>query len=381
MIKKRHVPSLLLLLLISGSADGAIERRSVADRTRLASAIALGSVENTSAVEPGDGRIYTDVEIRGHLVTSLGVREQMTQLRVPGGVTETRGLFVSTSPVFRKGETVLVFLRSRANAPFAVIDGQMGKLTIAGDRILESGVRVADVRDQVIGALTTLQSDQVRALEDLFSSIIEERHSAKGDLNSDQLQVPMDGEPCYEYTGIRWQQPTAHLKYDSSIPSEWRPAIAAAFAQWNGAGSPFRFVLDDQTTNTLQIGAIEQEGVLAFAELYYAVPSGFISSARLVFNSSYSWSWTGEPGKVDVQSIAAHELGHWLHLADLYQAECSEVTMYGMYTLGDTRNRTLADADVTGILLIYGSSIRPPAHLRISEYFDPVSLGRKAEEE
>ena len=63
-------------------------------------------------------RIYTDVEIRGHLVTSLGVREQMTQLRVPGGVTETRGLFVSTSPVFRKGETVLVFLRSRANAPF-----------------------------------------------------------------------------------------------------------------------------------------------------------------------------------------------------------------------------------------------------------------------
>ncbi|MFZ0426796.1 MAG: hypothetical protein WAO20_01675, partial [Acidobacteriota bacterium] len=217
MIKKRHVPSLLLLLLISGSADGAIERRSVADRTRLASAIALGSVENTSAVEPGDGRIYTDVEIRGHLVTSLGVREQMTQLRVPGGVTETRGLFVSTSPVFRRGETVLVFLQSRANAPFAVIDGQMGKLTIAGDRILESGVRVADVRDQIIGALTTLQSDQVRALEDLFSSIIEERHSSKGDLHSDQLQVPMDGEPCYEYTCIRWQQPTAHLKYDSSI--------------------------------------------------------------------------------------------------------------------------------------------------------------------
>jgi hypothetical protein len=106
MIKKRHVPSLLVLLLISGSADGAIERRSVADRTRLASAIALGFVENTSAVEPGDGRIYADVEIRGHLVTSLGVREQMTQLRVPGGVTETRGLFVSTSPVFRKGETV-----------------------------------------------------------------------------------------------------------------------------------------------------------------------------------------------------------------------------------------------------------------------------------
>lgn len=381
MIKKGHVPFLLLLLVLSQSTRGAIRSRSIEEQARLASAIALGHVENTSAFEDDEGRIYTDVAIRGHIVTPLGIKEQITEVRVPGGVTETRGLFVSTSPVFRTGETVLVFLQSRANRPYSVLDGRRGKLTIAGDRILERGSTIAEVRDQVLSALTTLQSDQVVVLEDAFSKIIDDRRAAKSDLNADRQQVPMEEGPCYEYTGLRWQEPTAHLKYDGSIPSEWRPAIAAAFTEWNEAGSSFRFVLDDQTTNYLQIGEIEEEGVIAFAELYYAVPSGFISSARLVFNSSYSWSWTGEPGMVDVQSIAAHELGHWLHLADLYRPECSDVTMFGIYTLGDTGNRTLADADITGILLIYGLSIRPPARLRISAYLHGEGVHRDAEEE
>ena len=57
---------------------------------------------------------------------------------------------------------------------------------------------------------------------------------------------------------------------------------------------------------------------------------------------------------MDLQNIATHELGHSAGLNDIYSSTCSEVTMYGYSSYGETKKRTLEQPDITGLQKIYG---------------------------
>ncbi len=70
-------------------------------------------------------------------------------------------------------------------------------------------------------------------------------------------------------------------------------------------------------------------------------------------DADFDWSDNGEPGKMDFENIATHELGHAVGLDDLYKDECSEQTMYGWATEGETKKRTLEDGDIAGIRALY----------------------------
>ena len=72
-----------------------------------------------------------------------------------------------------------------------------------------------------------------------------------------------------------------------------------------------------------------------------------------IFNTNYPWSTSGEVNKMDYENISSHELGHAMGLADIYNSSCSDVTMYGYASFGETNKRTLEVADVTGINLLY----------------------------
>jgi hypothetical protein len=72
-----------------------------------------------------------------------------------------------------------------------------------------------------------------------------------------------------------------------------------------------------------------------------------------VFNSAYSWSATGEAGKMDFNNISTHELGHAVGMGDIYQSGCGSVTMYGYASVGDTNKQTLEVPDITGINELY----------------------------
>ncbi len=74
----------------------------------------------------------------------------------------------------------------------------------------------------------------------------------------------------------------------------------------------------------------------------------------IVFNGDdFSWSTSGESGKMDVQNIATHEIGHFLGLDDLYSSSDSEATMYGYAAPGETKKRTLTEDDKNGIRFLY----------------------------
>jgi len=72
-----------------------------------------------------------------------------------------------------------------------------------------------------------------------------------------------------------------------------------------------------------------------------------------VYNTSYGWSLSGDPLKMDFDNIATHELGHSTGLGDLYTAECAEETMYGYGTEGETKKRDLNTGDIAGISELY----------------------------
>ena len=74
----------------------------------------------------------------------------------------------------------------------------------------------------------------------------------------------------------------------------------------------------------------------------------------MVFDDiTYDWSASGDPGKMDFENIATHELGHAMGLADLYNSNCADETMYGYAANGETKKRDLNAGDTTGINKLY----------------------------
>lgn len=67
----------------------------------------------------------------------------------------------------------------------------------------------------------------------------------------------------------------------------------------------------------------------------------------------FDWSLTGEAGKMDFESLATHEIGHSFGMNDLYTSSCSEETMFGYATEGETKKRTLNTGDIQGINNLY----------------------------
>lgn len=68
---------------------------------------------------------------------------------------------------------------------------------------------------------------------------------------------------------------------------------------------------------------------------------------------TFNWSMSGEAGKMDFENIATHELGHSMGMADLYNSNCSQETMYGYAAFGETIKRDLNAGDIAGINKLY----------------------------
>ena len=82
-----------------------------------------------------------------------------------------------------------------------------------------------------------------------------------------------------------------------------------------------------------------------------------MTECDILFNTKFVFS-TDTPtpsGKMDLESIALHELGHWLSLTDLYGDLDREKVMYGYASYGGMK-RDITEYDREGIRWIYGTS-------------------------
>lgn len=99
----------------------------------------------------------------------------------------------------------------------------------------------------------------------------------------------------------------------------------------------------------------EDPNIIAAANIWYNPATKEIVEFDIVFETDFTWGdATIEKEKMDLQNIVTHELGHAVGLADVYDGDCSDVTMYGYSGYGETQKRTIETPDITAVQMLYG---------------------------
>ena len=150
----------------------------------------------------------------------------------------------------------------------------------------------------------------------------------------------------------------SNLAYDLQ---KWEDA-----SSYNILGNEVAGVVDGADTsstdgkNEVYFADVGSDGAIAVTivwGIFYGPPQGreLVEWDQVYDDVDFEWTENAliETAKMDFESIATHELGHSVGLGDLYDSVCSEMTMYGYGSEGETKARTLEDGDINGINKLY----------------------------
>jgi len=99
--------------------------------------------------------------------------------------------------------------------------------------------------------------------------------------------------------------------------------------------------------------------IIGQTSFWYNSATKEVVDVDMVLNfADFDWSTNdaGTAGKMDVQNIVTHELGHFLILNDLSSPKTSDLTMHGFSDTGEIKSRTLGFGDELGVTKLYASS-------------------------
>lgn len=178
-------------------------------------------------------------------------------------------------------------------------------------------------------------------------------------------------EACYKLLGVKWNTMPVGYVINPSNPNNLSEqfvadAIVTAAETWDTATSKELFnngYTIDYTAqygiqnfkNAVAFGDYPDDNVIAITTVWFTRVGKQIVEFDMLFNTRFVWGdATINPAVMDLQNIAAHELGHGVGLADVYSTVCFPVTMYGYSIEGETVKRTLEQPDVAGLQKLYG---------------------------
>ena len=181
----------------------------------------------------------------------------------------------------------------------------------------------------------------------------------------------------WDQTRVRWF--ATDRSVNGVTASQFQAAVAAGFAAWEAvptAAIAFQFVgftsavpFDDDGISTFGFDAApDLDRVLGATSFVVDTLTGEIVESDVFFNSIFTWSTAaaGDPSRFDLQSVATHEIGHFLGLGHSAIGE-TEIRPDGgrrvlasgavMFPIslgrGITADRTLQPDDIAGVSDLY----------------------------
>lgn len=352
----------LIAAIAPFTAAAASRQQTYEELTGTADRVLLGTVGARSSHWGNDSRIYTDVVVYPE-ITIKGAEEGPAVVEFAGGTVGDTTMSVSDGPELPEGERVVIFLNRESNH-FVVAGRSAGS-------VASSALQAADALNGAFTFMERTTGRRLAAARALAGSYLD-----RGGLNRGGIASPSRTSTtakaqvgCYGTDGAKWGTSSATYQIGPSIPPGWGASIDAATSTWNNAGAAFHLVNDPASSNQLSyLDLVAKYGssysnTFAVTTTWSSTSTGLISKATIEVNNSWSWSTQGDANSADVQNILTHEFGHWMRLLDIYSpSTCSEVTMWGSASFGETKKRTLEQPDIDGFLSLYaGASTAPGA--------------------
>jgi hypothetical protein len=181
----------------------------------------------------------------------------------------------------------------------------------------------------------------------------------------------------YSSVDLKWTSLPMKFNIDQKTPpgvssADKNTAVRNAYKTWSNVSCSFYASSDQGTVNTATGNSKDYvnsnvwisswpsnygQTALAITTTSYDPQSGKIYDADIKYNPNYSWAVNGAGNKIDIQSVATHEIGHELGLD---HSQYQDATMFWSTGQGDTSQRSLHSDDIAGVCYIYPSGSPPP---------------------
>ena len=198
-------------------------------------------------------------------------------------------------------------------------------------------------------------------------------HYAKPDKppgKPDEPPLPEPDNSAYELLGIYLPDTVTYHVNPDGAPEGVLAEIQLSFEAWDEETGKELFIFDSLTNrsglnldeqNTISWRRIAPRNIIAVTRLWYDA-AGQIVEFDIAFNAFLKWGIDpDDEGPIslskmyDVQNIATHEVGHVVGLADLYEDQYRELTMYGYGKTGETIKISLEEGDIAGAQYLYSA--------------------------